>query len=88
MPTVTFRTTVDDEHVIRAPDGVSIPQGSVEVTIRPVAAGSNAAGSGDSLAGTKSWMLELAREVEVAQPNLPADLAERHDHYAHGKPLP
>jgi len=35
---------------------------------------------------TNDWLLALAREAEEAAPNLPVDLAEQHDHYAHGKP--
>jgi hypothetical protein len=40
------------------------------------------------MASTRAWLLATAREAE-ADPDahsLPADLAEQHDHYAHGKP--
>jgi hypothetical protein len=30
----------------------------------------------------------LAEQAEQAEPPLPCDLAEHHDHYAHGKPRP
>ena len=33
---------------------------------------------------TRDWLLALAAEAEHAAPNLPCDLAEHHDHYAHG----
>ncbi len=42
----------------------------------------------DAMAPTRAWLLASAREAE-ADPEarlLPADLAEQHDHYAHGKP--
>ena len=42
----------------------------------------------DRMASTREWLLALAREAE-SEPEartLPADLAEQHDHYAHGKP--
>jgi hypothetical protein len=42
----------------------------------------------DPMASTRAWLLATAREAE-ADPDahsLPADLAEQHDHYAHGKP--
>jgi len=42
----------------------------------------------DSMASTRAWLLAAAREAE-ADPeahSLPGDLAEQHDHYAHGKP--
>jgi hypothetical protein len=41
----------------------------------------------DPAARTRAWMLALAREAEALAPELPRDLAENHDHYAHGKPL-
>jgi hypothetical protein len=42
----------------------------------------------EPMASTRAWLLATAREAE-ADPEarlLPADLAEQHDHYAHGKP--
>jgi hypothetical protein len=42
----------------------------------------------DPMASTPAWLIAAAREVE-ADPEartLPTDLAEQHDHYAHGKP--
>ena len=35
---------------------------------------------------TRAWMLALASQAEAQAPLLPDDLAEHHDHYAHGKP--
>jgi hypothetical protein len=42
----------------------------------------------DSLASTRDWLLAMAREAETLAPALPEDLAEHHDHYAHGAPRP
>lgn len=44
--------------------------------------------SGDEMASTRAWLLDLAREAEsdTEAHRLPPDLAEHHDHYAHGKP--
>jgi hypothetical protein len=86
MESLTFRAVVENEQLIRPPAGVELPRGAVEVTVRPL---SSAEASGnDSLASTRAWLLGMAAEVERLSPNLPADLAEHHDHYAHGKPLP
>jgi hypothetical protein len=40
----------------------------------------------DPVAGTRAMLLAWARKVEEIAPPLPSDLAENHDHYAHGKP--
>jgi hypothetical protein len=86
MDPIRFNAVVGPDQVIRPPGGVALPQGEIEVVIRPLggATGSEAA----SLANTRSWLLELARDAERAAPDLPSDMAEHHDHYAHGKPLP
>jgi hypothetical protein len=40
----------------------------------------------DPLASTRRMLLSWARRAEELAPELPPDLAEHHDHYAHGKP--
>jgi len=40
----------------------------------------------DPIAGTRALLLAWARKAEETAPPLPSDLAENHDHYAHGKP--
>jgi hypothetical protein len=42
----------------------------------------------DPMASTRAWLLATARDAEKDPEArlLPADLAEQHDHYAHGKP--
>jgi hypothetical protein len=39
-----------------------------------------------AIATTRAMLLEWARKAEEIAPELPRDLAENHDHYAHGKP--
>jgi hypothetical protein len=36
MNPITFRTTIDGEQVIRPPAGVVLPQGALEVIVKPV----------------------------------------------------
>ena len=86
METIEFHAVVDQEQVIRPPDGVTLPRGEVEVTVRPRQP--ERATSSDSMAPTRDWLLALAVEAEQAAPALPRDMAEHHDHYAHGKPRP
>jgi hypothetical protein len=38
------------------------------------------------VARTRTFLLKWANRAESAAPSLPSDLAEHHDHYAHGKP--
>jgi hypothetical protein len=87
METIQFNTIVNpEEQVIRPPDGVELPQGVVEVTVRFIS--QPAVPHTDPLEKTRNWLLALATEAEQAAPDLPTDMAEHHDHYAHGKPLP
>jgi hypothetical protein len=86
VETIRFRAVVGQEQVIRPPAEVKLPEGVLEVTVCPVPAVPSS--EADSLAPTRDWLLALAAEAERAAPDLPSDLAERHDHYAHGKPLP
>lgn len=85
MEAIRFHTVVDQEQVIRPPAGVALPQGAIEVTIRPIEPPTTP--ETDMLASTRHWLLALAAEAEQAAPDLPSDMAEYHDHYAHGKPL-
>lgn len=86
MAPIRFTTTVDENQVIRLPASVRLPAGLVEVTVRALP--QIEAANGGPGATTRDWLLALAAEAESDCPALPADLAERHDHYAHGKPLP
>jgi hypothetical protein len=82
---IQFNAIVDREQIIRPPAGITLPEGEIEVTVR---SRQSMSPSIDSLAPTRDWLLALAAEAEQARPDLPSDLAENHDHYAHGKPLP
>lgn len=82
MDTIRFTTVVGPDGVIRPPTGVKLPEGNVEMAVQASAA----AASADPLASTRSWLLALAAEAEAANPDLPVDMAENHDHYAHGAP--
>ena len=84
VDSIEFHAVVDEEQVIRPPSGVKLPQGEIEVTVRARRPGSVPVSNG--LAPTRAWLLALATEAENSAPDLPPDLAENHDHYAHGKP--
>ncbi len=86
METLEFHAVVNEEQVIRPPSGVILPQGEIEVTVR--ARRPEVVPSSDGLAPTRAWLLALADEAEKAAPDLPPDMAENHDHYAHGTPRP
>ncbi len=86
MKAVKFLATIGEDQVIRPPAGISIPGGEVEVTVRVKSAEPQR--EDDDLAETREWLLGLAREAEAIEGTLPSDMAENHDHYAHGKPLP
>ena len=75
--------------VVFDPGAAPLPEGT-KVQMQPiVASGGDDGGSQpaeDPVARTRAWLLRMAAEAEALAPDLPADLAENHDHYAHGKP--
>jgi hypothetical protein len=78
---MTYRGRVESG-VIVLDDAPPLPEGTeVQVEVMPAPAGG-------TLASSRAWLLELARDAERSVPGLPSDLAEHHDHYAHGAPLP
>ena len=87
MDLIRFTTTIGADGTIQPPRGVALPDGEFEVTIRPAVA-EPAAEAPDPMADTRASLLDIVAEVERAAPDLPADMAEKRDHYAHGKPLP
>jgi hypothetical protein len=66
--------------VVLEGQGTALAEGTV-VRVEPVA-------DDDPLATTRGWLLHLSDEAEAEAPSLPDDLAEHHDHYAHGSPRP
>jgi hypothetical protein len=72
MESIQFNAVVDQEQVIRPPVGAKLPEGEIEVTVRP----RQPAHPGDALAPTRDWLLALATEAEQAAPALPADLLD------------
>jgi hypothetical protein len=88
MDTIEFHAVVDQDQVIRPPNGVTLPCGEVQVTVRSRPPEPEPEPAADSLAPTRAWLLALAADAEDAAPALPHDMAENHDHYAHGKPRP
>lgn len=85
MHTIRFNAVVNGDQTIRPPASVKLPEGPIEVTVRPLV--SPQTSDAESLETSRRWLLELAKEAEQANPDLPSDMAEHHDHYAHGKPL-
>lgn len=64
-----------------------LPEGT-RVRVEPVERVENLTPGSDSesVAATRAMLLEWAHEAEQKAPPMPSDLAENHDHYAHGKP--
>ncbi len=79
---ITFETEAGNDQVIRPPAGVVLPAGKLRVTVHEV----ETVNENDSMAKTRAMLLSFAQTAEKLAPNLPADMAENHDHYAHGKP--
>jgi hypothetical protein len=86
MKAVRFHAQIEDDQTIRPPEGVRLPVGLAEVIVlhpeTPDEEPDASAAPQDSLT---SRLARLAHEHGIR--GLPADLAENHDHYAHGYPL-
>ncbi len=94
MQEVRFFATIGEDQLIRPPSGTLIPGDKVEVVIRPVVANppkpetdDPSMSDFDRMASTREYLLRFAAEAEQIASPLPSDMAENHDHYAHGKPL-
>jgi hypothetical protein len=83
---IQFETVLGADRVIRPPADIALPEGVIEVTIRPMQPPT--IGDSTPLASARDWLLKCAAEAEQSAPSLPCDMAEHHDHYAHGMPLP
>ena len=83
-----------ESYLGRVSNGVVILEGETAlaegtaVRVEPIAPPAAASGPPDPVAGTRRMLLAWGRRAEAVAPPLPSDLAEEHDHYAHGKPRP
>jgi hypothetical protein len=66
--------------VVVLPADVTLPEGAEVVVVVPEGEPKNAA------PGIWTKLAELGRWAETQPSELPADLAENHDHYLHGQP--
>ena len=81
MDEIHFQAEVGSDNTIHVPEGITLPAGTLMVTIVP-----GATPSKRESPGTWKWLREMAKEAERINPDLPADMAANHDYYAHGKP--
>jgi len=86
MSELRFHTTVGEDRIIHLPKDSGVVPGEVDVIIiQP----KKQAMEAESKAPSDKWLLvedlsEAATQLSVC--DLPSDLAENHDHYAHGTP--
>ena len=66
MDEVRFHAIVGEDRVIHLPEGLDLPRGEIEVTIRPSQPPTSPAAPSDPLAPTRSWMLALVAEAETS----------------------
>jgi hypothetical protein len=85
MEQLHFKTLIGEDGIIRAPAGVQLPVGEADVTV--VTREPKRAGQSPKTSGLRTMIQELGRAAEeLGIRGLPPDLAENHDHYAHGAP--
>jgi hypothetical protein len=91
MDEIRFQTELGDDQTIRIPDTAAIPPGVVEVTVRKSSEASVSPPT-DPLVSPKNfssvweWLYAVGRQAETWDVDLPSDMAENHDYYAHGTP--
>jgi hypothetical protein len=67
--------------------GQPLPPEGTRVRVEVAGSPSSGPGGTDPMAATRAWLLDAAKEAEADATPPPPDLAEHHDHYAHGRPL-
>ena len=80
MDVITFQTVVDGEQVIRPPADVTLPQGTLEVTIKPVrgATGTSPLAREAANARLRQHRVSLGRATGTDNEGIDADLARVH----------
>jgi hypothetical protein len=83
-----FRANVGEDQVIRLPDGVKIPPGDYAIIVStPIQLPERDLSDPDPMAQTRKMLLDIAAEAEaLGLDDLPSDMAENHDYYAHAAP--
>jgi hypothetical protein len=80
---MTYQGTVQNG-VIVLRNGASLPDGTMVTIVPALRAAEKSPEQDTRTIGQK--LADLGRWVETQPCNLPADLAENHDHYLHGLP--
>jgi hypothetical protein len=77
MDIITFQTVIDGEQVIRPPADVVLPQGTLEVTIKPVPGGDGLSRTTRETAnaGLRRHRVSLGRATGTNNEGIDADLA-------------
>lgn len=93
MDAIHFQAEVGSDNTIRAPKGISLPPGPADVTVTSMTTGDQVPARGElpfpkreDYSTTWEWLYAVGRHAETLDTNLPSDMAENHDFYAHGKP--
>jgi hypothetical protein len=88
MDAIHFQAEVGSDNTIRVPEGINLPSGPLRVTIVPCSSssGKQEAGKEEGIPKIWEWLREMALEAEKLPTELPSDMAQNHDYYAHGKP--
>lgn len=82
MNAVRFITSIGDDRTIRLPEGICLKPGQAEIIV--LQQDEAIEKDGQSLQPLIEELAHAAEELGIS--GLPADLAENHDHYAHGAP--
>jgi hypothetical protein len=88
MAAITFQAVVTEEQVIRPPADVQLPRGTVQVTVKPVAQGSETPEPSRVAANERlrQCRVSLGRATGTDNEQIDADLARVYEDYAAAPP--
>ena len=92
MDAIHFQAEVSKDRTIRIPDGVSVPAGPARITVCPSPPELTGPAADKGLPNRQDfdsvweWLAAVGQQAEQWDTDLPCDMAENHDFYAHGRP--
>lgn len=86
MDAIRFHTTIGSDGLIRPPSDVQLVPGEVDVVVVPTEVPRQPVETTQPTTAKElfSELLKMAEKVDWS--GVPTDLAENHDHFAHGAP--
>lgn len=86
MKAIRFHAVIGPDQVIQPPQGVTLPPGAAEIIVLQAELPAKEQVPSESGGHLFDRLAQLAQQLGIPPESFPEDLAENHDHYAHGAP--